>query len=381
VYTMIMKTLSIKHIVAICLLLIALFTFLAARKIENEIIMWVSPCKIEDNLLSDSIIQIEDIMYIAEPGKTISVLKSYDGCTWVEIESSISDHDAGFYSVDLFRSPDNQLGIVWEADRDKKPRSTFFWSIFDGSTWSEPIFLFQRDEPCNLNDAIMLEDGALLVMWNESLVYYSTLNGRTVRGSGCVVVYRAYIGNGGLFTEKVIEPENPKSCYARGYSFIDDGEYIWCVFKYSNHTDSFYKSWSKDGKNWSSPEPFRVPVSTCRTVILTPEGEIGIFEYNLGEKSLFLAQSADWKKWSKNKIFNTKTRITGVDTAGGNDRMWGLLDTEDGLFFIHAPEESAGENSEIRIFVKPLYFLSFFCFFVAFLLLFFILWKKKSESV
>lgn len=252
VYTMIMKTLSIKHIIVICLLLTALFTFLAGRKIENEAAMWISPCKIEDNLNSDSIIQIGNIMYQVNSGKTISVLKSYDGCTWVEIESPVSDHDIWLSSADLFRSSDNQLGIVWEEtdpDRDKKPRSTFFWSIFTGSTWLEPTFLFQRDEPCNLNDTIMLEDGALLVMWNESLVFYSTLNGRTVRGSGCEVTYRAYIGNGELFTEKVIEPENPKSCYTHGYSFIDDGEYIWCVFEYSNHTDSFYRSWSEDGKN------------------------------------------------------------------------------------------------------------------------------------
>ena len=382
---MIMRTLSTKQIVVVFLLLIASSILLAVGKIENTAAnMWVSPCRIENNLISDSIIHMEDGMYLAETGKAISILRSYDGCIWVEIESPVFDRDIGLYSAVLFRSPHNQLGIVWEktgADPHEKPRSAFFWSIFDGATWSEPAFLFQRDEPCMLNDAIMLEDSALLLLWNEPLVHYSNSGDRIVRGSGCEVTYRAYIGKDELVTEQVIEPENPFSCYTVGYSFIDDGDSIWCVFAYHNNTDSLYRSRSEDGKRWTLPEPFHTPVSTCRDVFLTSKGEIGILEFNLGEKDLFLAKSIDWENWSKYKLFKSEKRIKRVIiTEDSSGMMWGLLDTEGGLFFIHSPKGFAGEYNGVKPFVKLLYFLSIFCIIIASLFLSIHYWKKTRSK-
>jgi hypothetical protein len=73
---------------------------------------------------------------------------------------------------------------------------------------------------------MVLENGALLLLWNERLVHTVKDGDRTFEYSGCVVVYRAYISNEELLIEKVIEPEDTWSCRASGYFFVDDGQHI-----------------------------------------------------------------------------------------------------------------------------------------------------------
>jgi hypothetical protein len=144
-----------------------------------------------------------------------------------------------------------------------------FWSRFDGSTWSEPELLIQRDESCILEDMMVLENGALLLLWEERLVHQAKDGDRTISGSGCHVIYRAYISSDEFLIERTIEPENPLFCISDGYSFVDDGHYIWCVFRYGSYGElsKIYRSGSEDGRVWSPCNPPRIDTTTpplCR---------------------------------------------------------------------------------------------------------------------
>lgn len=337
---MIMRALSAKGKLTVvsALLMAALIFIITGPMMENSVHgTWSSLCEIEGTLTPRDIIQIGDNMFFADGGEAIRVSRSYDGCNWFEIESPASDHDIWLCSIALFRASGDNLGIVWEEtdpELFKKPCSLFFWSIFDGSTWSDPESLFPRDECCTLRDAMMLEDGSLLLLWEERLVQYFKEGDRTIRGSGCDVVYRAFIGEDEIFIERVIEPEDPSFCSADGYSFIDDGERIWCVFEYGLYTHSFYRSWSQDGRQWSVPEPFTISGPPAREALLTSQGEFGILCYRIIEEDLILFKSADWETWSGEKIFKAGKDISRAVITGGSNTMWGVVDTENGMFII-----------------------------------------------
>jgi hypothetical protein len=351
------------------LLMVAFILFIAGWGIENALPgTWSFSCKMGEVTSPDDIIQIGDTMVLAGRYKMadvfiIRVFKSHDGCTWTEIESPAPD-DMWSCTLSLFRVLDDKLGIAWEetsGDSDKKPRSTFYWNTYDGTTWSEPVFLFSRDEPCNLRDAIMLEDGSLLIMWDEPLIEYTTLKGRIVRGSGCDVTYRAYINKDELIIDKVIEPENPSYCYIEGYSFIDDGERIWCVFYYGSYKQIFYRSWSQDGKQWSEPEPFNLSGPPSRQVLLTPQKEFGISCYDIFDGDFILFTSTDWETWSKERLLIAEYGIDVAIITTGNEELWGALETEKEIFLIQPSQELKQECQQRIDIITMLRYITLSC--------------------
>ncbi|MBU7018734.1 MAG: hypothetical protein HXS44_14585 [Theionarchaea archaeon] len=231
-----------------------------------------------------------------------------------------------------------------------------------------------------LIDAFMLEDGSLLLLWDEPLVENTEFEGRTTRGSGCRVTYRAYIGEDELIVEKVIEPENPSYCYIDGYSFIDDGEFMWCVFYYGSYKQLFYKSWSEDGRQWSEPEPFAISGPPPRKVLRTPQGEFGIFCYDIFEKDFILFKSRDWENWSKQRIFKTEEDLLVATVTEGNGEMWGIFDTGDEMFFIQ-PSQELEQNYQEKIAVAcTLRYISLLCIVLIAIYILSLMWRRSQLS-
>ena len=294
---------------------------------------WNSSCKFQGlSFYPNEIIQIGGTMFFATSREHIKVLKSNDGCNWSEIASPTAGRDIWLCSMEIFKTPEDNLGIVWEetpAPKKGTPRSSFFLSIFTGTEWSEPQLLFQREEFCTPEDALMLENGALLLLWKEPLVREYTINGKTSRGSGCDLLYRAYLYEGELFIEKIIESKDPILCYSNGHGFIKDGQTVWCIFEHGVYGKTFlYKSWSEDGITWSEPEPFDIQgVDFSKDIINIVSFSDGIkmLSYRAKCKDIFLLQTVNWKHWSKEKIFTTKNKIEGVMLTQGEKNMWGFV--------------------------------------------------------
>jgi hypothetical protein len=369
-----------RAIIVVCVLFFAFFMlFNEGHQLETASDTWSFLCRIEDMPVPDDIIQMKDTMVLVCTDSTIHLYESCDGCTWSEIESPV-DHDMWLSSVALFKTPDHQLGIVWqETDSDKKEeRTTFFWSIFDDNIWSEPKILFNRDEYCIIGDALMREDGSLLLLWNESLPLYIKDGERTIRASGCRITYRAYIHNDNITIEQVIEPENTALCYTNGFSFIENGGYIWCVFEHGSGTGtySFYRSWSKDGKTWSPPEVFEVPDSRASQIFSTPQGEIGVSYYKAYEKSLFLYRSTDWEHWSQEKLITAKAGIVKATLTEGTNGMWGIIHAGSDLFFICSQEKVIHESQEKHLDVSG---VASFTYIIPLVFIVVLIWRKLNQ--
>ena len=376
-----------KFNIAFTLFITALIFAGIGRGMENSLPgTWSFSCETKLITYPDDIIQLGDTMFFAhgnrKTGPAVCVFKSLDGCSWSEIESPLSDCNKASYSVTLFEVPGGNLGIAWERTEpdNKKPRSTFYWSALEDSTWSEPEFLFSRDEPCTLKDALMLEDGSLLFLWDEPLVKYTEFRGTIVRGSGCDVTYRAYVGKDELIIERVIEPENPSYCYIAGYSFIDDGERIWCVFYYGSYKQLFCRSWSEDGRQWSKPEAFTISGPPSRQVLRTSQGEFGIFCYDIFDKDFILFTSQDWEKWSKERLFKTRKDIFVALITDGNNGMWGIFDTGDEIFFIQPSQEREQKYQEKIVVIRALRYISLACIALLVIYVLLSLWKAASTS-
>jgi len=367
-----------RRIAAVAALLTAAAVFgVAGLKLEGTV-PHVWGCEsVEDVPYRDEIIQIGDTMFIGEEYETLRIYTSYNGLTWSEIESPASDHDIWSCSIALFRTSDDRLGIAWEetSPTDEKPRSIFYWSIFDNNTWSEPETLLSRDVYSFLNDAIMLEDGALLLLWEEPLFQYIEHEGKTVRYSGCEVVYRAYVGNDQLLIDRVIEPEDPFSCSIGGISFVDDGERIWCVFRELEDDFFFYRSWSEDGRQWSPPELMDVPGSHLNQILLTPQGEIGITKLEMDKKDYILRRSSDWENWSEETVFEAEKgsiRYAKI-TDGSNGTMWGFITTGNDTFFVYSSQDLTENQEAVRV-ARMLEYLALSC--IALTILYVLSWMR-----
>ncbi len=344
-----------KRIAAAGAVLAAVIILLIARIVLQNTApeAWNIVCKIENVPLTGEIIEVGDTLYYASDNRgTIRVFTSSDGCTWSEIESPTAGRDIWLCSAALFKTPDGNLGVAWEEtdpDPHKKPRDIFLWSLFDGKKWSEPLILFTRDEYCDIDDALMLDNGALLLLWDEPLVQYTQIGDRVIKGSGCDVTFRAYIDTdtNEQLIERVIEPENPSYCATHGYAFVDDGERIWCVFSYGWQTYFVYKSASEDGRKWTQSEPFKFPDLGHRRLFLTPKGDFGAVGFEFREKTLYLLTSTDWKHWSKELLIRTEGPIVDCQiTEGHSGTLWGYVETEEGMFLIR-PSQGAAHSYQV----------------------------------
>jgi hypothetical protein len=310
---------------------------------------WNSSCKFQDlSFYPNEIIQIGNTMFFAYEGENITIFKSNDGCDWSEITSPTAGRDIWSSTVEIFKTPKDNLGIVWEeTTEEQKSRSSFYWSFFTGTEWSEPQLLFQREEFCTPEDALMLENGALLLLWEEPHIHTYTKEGKTMSVSGCNLLYRAYLYEGELLIEKIMEPTDPILCYSDGHGFIEDGQNIWCIFEHGGYDKTFlYRSWSEDGITWSAPEPFDIQgVDFSKDIINIVSFSDGIkmLSFRLKEKDIFLLQTDDWKHWSKEKIFSTRDQIKGVMLTQGENNMWGFADIGENVFYISSLNEPKNE--------------------------------------
>ena len=376
-----------KRVIVVSILLVtAYLSAIMSVTLENTASgTWALRCEIKDlpppHL--DELIQIGDTAYVTKEEETLRIFRSYDGCDWSEIESPAPIQYSYSWSVEIFKASDNRLGIAWEeydSKSDEESGSTFYWSTFNGTTWSDPEILFSRDVYCFLIDAFMLEDGELLLMWQEPLFRYIKKGDKTVRASGCDVVYRAYVNNDEVLIERVIEPEDPKLCSIFGVSFADDGERIWCVFEQWKDGCLFYRSWSEDGRDWSLPERFPVPGLSVRYVLVTPKGEIMLLDYYFEGEDLYFLMSTDWENWSEERIFRREKGIKGGFRMleGDSKTMWGLLGTPNGHLLIQPSQESGQKYQEFVRIDKILKYLALLCIAAVILYVFSWIWRMRQ---
>lgn len=373
-----------KRIAVTSVLSVAALIFAAGNLTMTESVpgTWDFICSIKGLPYPDEIMQVGDTLYLAVENDTIRVFELHDDCTWAEIESPVPDHGMWSTSFALFNVQEEKLGIVWETDikPGKEPRSTFYWSTYDGITWSEPELLFQRELYCTLRDALMLENGALLLLWEEPYFYTSEQEGKTIRGSGCDIVYRAYINNNEMEIEWVITPEDLRYCYSRAYFLVNDGTHIWCVFEYKDKESSFYRSWSEDGRTWSTPAPFSAPHSDINHMQITPNGEIGLYDYYFEGGNLILLISTDWETWSEEKIFRRDENVVGGFrfAEGKNRTLQGIIVARDSLLLIQSSQERAREYQETMHMADMCGYLSLLC--VILTVLYVLLYMKYAHD-
>jgi hypothetical protein len=329
-------------IVLICFALASSVVFLSlgfkgSFKMSSESLVhsdYFQFCKTNTRFSSWYIVQAGDTKYAADiEDSHVRIWRSKDGCTWTEIEP-LNFQDFYSLSLQLCETEHDQLGVVWQETYDREQeesRTTFFYSIFADETWSEPRVLFEREDNCAIEDVMVLEDGSLLILWDEALFIKYQVEDRTVRGSGCNVVYRAYVNKRDVTIERVMEPENEKYCIMSAVSLAENGEGIWCVFRYGDwNSDSLYRSRSTDGKTWSTPEEFEIPGVDVEEVFSLPDGTIcavGKKEEDLWKHPVthyFLCYSQDWEQWNKQELFAFDRSPAFVMLTENESTIWGF---------------------------------------------------------
>lgn len=382
---MTMRTLFLrkKRVVMATLLALALILYATGMSLESSLHgTWTSQCEIKKYLDPLEISLIGDVWYLEmERDFTIHVFRSYDGCNWFEIELDIFKEDDSIWrhSVKLFITPGDNLGMAWveeESTRDKESFDAIFWSSFDGSVWSEPELLIQRDASFFLSDVIMLEDGAFLLLWEERLIRKYVEGDNPISGSGCDIIYTAYVKDNERLIEQLTEPEYPLLCSTEGYCFVHGEDGIWCVFREEERSFVVYGSWSEDDRQWSEPNQFKIPGGPNRGFFLTQKGEISTFKLDKDGKNLFLLSSPNWKDWSREKLFETeKSIIFAKIIQDENGEMWGFVETDDEILLIqHSQDLKEQYEKNMRI-VTLLESLSLIVITVLFLLV--LSWMRK----
>lgn len=320
---------------------------------------WSPPIEIELAVNPHDVIQIGDTMYLAGAADSLGAQKSHDGITWSSFDIPFAPEDEKMGSVKLFKDVDNNLGMAW-IEGESSSGFSFFQSTYDGTEWSDPQVLFLRDKRPNLKTVMSLEDGTLLVVWNETLSRSKRDGEEYIRAR--LISYRAYVKD-----EVQIEPimvlEDPSQCSASGYVF-DDGEYIWSISKYrcGNEEDSLYRAQSADGKTWGSYQPFkgeREPEFVYRT------GEVGISEVDY-PGYMFLYRSEDWENWSQEKALAVGSFASVLVTEGCDWELWGIVHVffEDRYFFSHSVEESSAEYMQKMQLIEIVFSWPSFCIYL-----------------
>ena len=347
---------------------------------EGEYAEYMQSCRTNLDFIPGDIIQIGNEKYAAQyTTEHVWIWKSQNGCTWTEIEPYIFK-DPWLLNLKLCKTLDNQVGIVWQETSSKetdKSRTTFFYSIHDGTTWLEPNVLFHRDQPCTIKDVMVL-DGGLLVLWEERLYLFYESEDRTVRGSGCDVVYRAYISEQETIIERVIEPENEKFCKMEAFAFLTHEERIWCIFSSGDWNDvSLYRSWSIDGKTWGPPELCDIPDVEVKDIFSYPDGSISIVGRKIDESwttpltHFFVCYSKDWEQWSVKKLL-TLQGYRDITLAEAESGIWGFPSESDGISLIQFSGDLYELPSEKNLF-RSFYFI-FALFSLLFAMLIFLWW-------
>ena len=293
---------------------------------------------------------------------SIHVLTSPDGEDWSEIEPP----EAGRHQISLLRDVclvknRNQVGIIWvDSTADETWGSTFSVSMAD-TTWSEPVTLFQRKEASLLNDALLLDDGTLLLMWEEPITEYLRNGERIIEGTSSVMGYKAILYDKEVVTEELIDPGMSSFHIVHGFSFVQDERgHMQCIFHYRNGMDSFFKSESLDGRTWGPPEQVPFKGIFSEEFIYLEDGEIGALRH--GKREVALARSKDWEKWEEDLLIRIDeyydvppdnssegVRITRASIAkDSHGVLWVAFQTEYGIYVSHYSEDLGKKQQETK---------------------------------
>ena len=317
--------------------LLLFLILLCGCQIEPSSYSMNSPCKADGKGLPSDIIQIGENMYLIYYSEGILLSQSKDGCNWVEISIPTKTKDKFLYSARLVKTTNNQLGLVWSEKRIGRPDiSSFYVSIYEDDEWSSPHLLFQREEIAHIRDAVMLDNGALLILWDEPHYVPQPSLGEDAKVLGCYLTHRAFVLHDELYIERVFEPESLTFCLMEGFGIIIENGNIWCVFHYEGEKPRFYRSKSEDGKVWGTPEPFTEAMDGDQ-ILITPQGEIGILVHDFYKGTAYLYISSNWESWKKEVIFKTNDQMTGIIlTTGGDNTIWGFATTYSDRYYIRS---------------------------------------------
>jgi len=327
-----------KPCIPIMISLLLLFCYLLCGcQIEPSSYSMNSLCEADGKSLPSDIIQIGENMYLIYYSEGIFLSQSKDGCNWIEISIPSKNKDEFMYSARFFETTHHQLGLVWSEKSIEKPdTSRFYISIYEDDEWSSPHLLFQREEIIHIRDAVMLDNGALLILWDEPHYVPQPSLGENAKGSGCDLTHRAYVLHNEVYIERVFEPESLTFCLMKGFGFIMENGNIWCIFHYEGEKPRFYRSRSEDGRVWETPEPFTDAMDGDQ-ILITPHGEIGILVHNYYQGIAYLYTSSNWESWKKEVIFKTDDQMKGIIlTTGEDNTIWGFVSTHPYRYYIRS---------------------------------------------
>ena len=332
----------------------------------------VSPQKICDYpITSADLLYCGNMLVLAYWSPSISVLVSEDGKTWSTIESAPAEVYDEPFSRDITLIKDGEtLGVVWADSVGESRISTFFMSMYNGKTWSEPCLLFQRENFLHFKNALLLENGLLLLMWEEPALKYSQ---GTTSDWDHSTVYRAAVYGYDVHIEPVMQSDSPSCCVSRP-SFIENN--IICVFHYSNGEKNFFKTESTDGITWSLPEPFNLSEDYVREFI-NLGGEIAAVKVQ--PDKILLNRSTDWKEWESEVLVTGDGYIEHVSLAQDSTGVLWVAYQEGATSFIsHRSEDLLEEQQKTRKYVIALLVTACCASFAIPGLLFFSMWKSTA---
>ncbi|MGD2247723.1 MAG: hypothetical protein PVF58_04905 [Candidatus Methanofastidiosia archaeon] len=270
--------------------------------------------------------------------KSFHILESQNGHTWEDI--SLPFTNTGENDVILLKTSDlstsTDFSLVWT---EHYPDTTSFFISAYNSTWSDPEMLFTRDKPCYLKDALYCND-TLLILWEERYIVQ-----RNEPFHKLSTVHRAVITDE-ISIEKIAIPEDSKDIDG----FLLHHENIWCIVRAEK---KFSQSWSANGKSWSEPQRFKVPV-LFEHMLVTPQGEFG--GYYTFNNYCFLYTTTNWVKWQKVHILKMDNTITAVQLAQNDNKIWGIASTKENTtttyFCTSTPERIQNYQEKAQILRK-----------------------------
>ncbi|MBU7033351.1 MAG: hypothetical protein HXS53_12540 [Theionarchaea archaeon] len=215
----------------------------------------------------------DDMWFLAYNDDPVLVLTSPDGCDWMPtLPIPVYEGPLSFGTDIVLIHNSNTIGVIWKRisyktlGENEVPEFTFMKSVYGGGKWSEPQVLMRREKRCILNDGLLLDDGRLILLWEESEDLWNT-------------AYRCVIIDGDITIDRVMEPTNPLHTLT-GISLMGNDEKIWCFFQYKGFSNDLYVSESLDGISWSEPASLSLP-SDIANIIECGTGEVGALQYDM----------------------------------------------------------------------------------------------------
>jgi hypothetical protein len=323
-----------------------------------------------------------DTWFLAYNDDPIKVFTSSDGYDWMPtLPIPVYEGPLSFGTDIVLIHNSNTIGVIWKRipyktlGSDEVPEFTFMKSVYEKGRWSEPQVLIHRENGCILNDGVLLEDGRLILLWEEGKGLWN-------------IVYRAVIIDGDVSIDQVMEPTHPFYTM-RGISLMGDDEKIWCIFQYRGVRDHIYVSESIDGISWSDPASLSLPVD-IRDIIDCSNGEVGALQYDM--EKITLNRSHDWDTWKEELIMRLddpvffygsgedKGILSAACAVNEHGQLLVAYGTKFGIFTAFCSEELYQEQQSLIQYSQTLSMVQWILI-VSPVLVYLWMWKKGSGTV